>query len=131
MNMMVEDAARSLRKSRAELDVAIDAMEELEDRHWVLLSQVASDEEFARLDAEAEREEEGEEVVPEMNGDEDSTGTDPVDTEAATDVQPENEDQDIKEEKEDPKAEVDGEPAKSEMAQDDKNGDDEKSEQVE
>ncbi len=131
MNMMVEDAARSLRKSRAELDVAIDAMEELEDRHWVLLSQVASDEEFARLNAEAEREEEGEEGVSVMSDDEDSTGTDPVDTEAATGVQPETEDQNTKEEKEDPKAEVDGEPAKSEMAQDDKNGDGEKSEQVE
>lgn len=54
MNMMVEDAARSLRKARAERDMAIDAMEELEDRHWVLLSMVRGDEEFARLNAVAE-----------------------------------------------------------------------------
>ena len=99
MNMMVEDAARLLRKARAELDVAVEAMEDLEDRHWVLLSQVASDEEFARLDAEAEREEEGEGVASMVvdddifNDDDDSEDDDNggVDTLTTKDDQPEDE----------------------------------------
>ena len=96
MNMMVEDAARSLRKARAEVDVAVEAMENLEDRHWVLLSQVASDEEFARLNAEAEREEEKRDVASVMVGEEiaDDGGddiNDGVDTAAANDDQIEDE----------------------------------------
>ena len=98
MNMMVEDAARLLRKARAELDVAVEAMEDLEDRHWVLLSQVASDEEFARLNAEAEREEEGEGVASVMvddnifnDDDSEDDNNCGVDTLTSTDDQPEDE----------------------------------------
>mmetsp|Transcript_18555 Transcript_18555/g.40379 ORF Transcript_18555/g.40379 Transcript_18555/m.40379 type:complete len:900 (+) Transcript_18555:159-2858(+) len=61
MNMMVEEAARSLRRARAERDLAIDAMEELEDRHSLLLSLVRGDEEFARLNAMAADQNEGDE----------------------------------------------------------------------
>lgn len=98
MNMMVEDAARFLRKARAELDVAVEAMEDLEDRHWVLLSQVASDEEFARLNAKAEREEESEGVASVIvdddifNGDgSEDDNNDGVDTLTSNDDQPEDE----------------------------------------
>jgi len=102
MNMMVEGAARSLRKARAELEVAVDAAEDLEDRHWVLLSQVASDEEFARLNAKAEREEEegsevtsviNDEVVTDDADDVDDVVDDGVNTEACSDDKSEDEGQ--------------------------------------
>ena len=45
--MAVEDAARVLRRVRTERDMMMDVLEDLEDRHWLLLRQLEGDKSFA------------------------------------------------------------------------------------
>jgi len=49
MQMGIQDAARTLRRSRAELDVARDRLADLEDRNWALLSLYDADKAFQEV----------------------------------------------------------------------------------
>jgi hypothetical protein len=49
MKMGVQDAAHTLRRSRAELEVARDRLADLEDRHWALLSLYDADKAFQEV----------------------------------------------------------------------------------
>ena len=49
MQMGVQDAARSLRQARAELEVARDRLADLEDRNWAILSLYDADKAFQEV----------------------------------------------------------------------------------
>jgi len=46
INAGVNNAARALRRARAEVQFALNKVQELEDRHWALLSDFDAEEEF-------------------------------------------------------------------------------------
>jgi hypothetical protein len=49
MQMDIQDAAHSLRRAKAELEVARDRLADLEDRHWALLSMYDADKAFQEV----------------------------------------------------------------------------------